>query len=143
MKYYTDSPYPLIKTRPKDAAYDLRYWGQIEEIVLHPHTYGNLITTDLCLTLPENHCGLILSRSGLACRDGIRVSNAPGLIDENYSGELLVYVDNVSDKQFVIKPGDRVAQLLIVPVWQGDTQLGLVDANTDRGSDGFGSSGTA
>jgi dUTP pyrophosphatase len=87
--------------------------------------------------------GLVLPRSGLAHRHGISCVNAPGLVDPNYRGELRVILINHGNEVFEAHAGDRIAQLLIVPL--ATPELVVVDAlpegGDDRGANGFGSSG--
>ncbi len=102
------------------------------------------IGTGLAVAIPEGHAGLVLPRSGLAARHGIALVNAPGLIDSGYRGEIRVLLLNTDrDEAFVIEPGMRIAQLVVVQV----PELTLTEvadlASSARGSAGFGSSGTA
>ena len=85
--------------------------------------------------------GLVTPRSGLAIDHGVGLLNAPGLIDPNYRGEIKVIVHNTSERRYTVEIGDRIAQLLLVPYWA--PELEVVDAlpASERGSNGFGSSG--
>jgi dUTP pyrophosphatase len=85
--------------------------------------------------------GLVVPRSGLAVRHGISVVNGPGLVDPNYRGEVRVVLVNLGEERFEGRAGDRIAQLLLVPYWA--PALRIVDElpPSDRGADGFGSSG--
>ena len=87
------------------------------------------------------YAATLLPRSGLGHKHGIVLGNLVGLIDSDYQGELKVSVWNRSDKDYLIEPGDRIAQLVVVPVVQA--QLKVVDefATSDRGEGGFGHSG--
>ena len=99
------------------------------------------IFTGIKISLPEGYAGLIMGRSGLGTKHGIMPSNAVGLIDSDYRGELCVGLCNVSDKPYTINPLDRIAQLVIVPVLDAFlSEAGVLD-ETDRGDAGFGSSG--
>ena len=100
-----------------------------------------VIPTGLALEIPEGYGGFVLPRSGLAARNGITLLNAPGLIDAGYRGEVQVVFHNTDrEETFVVEPGMRVAQLVVLPV----PGLALVEreelAQTDRGERGFGSS---
>jgi dUTP pyrophosphatase len=101
-----------------------------------------LIPTGLSIFI-ENpaYAALILPRSGLGHKHGIVLGNLVGLIDSDYQGELMISCWNRSKTEFTIQQGDRIAQLIIVPVIQ--TSLNIVEEfnETDRGSGGFGSSG--
>ena len=101
-----------------------------------------LIKTGLSIYIEDpKYAALILPRSGLGHKHGIVLGNLVGLIDSDYQGELMISCWNRGNSAFTISPGDRIAQLIIVPVIQ--TNFRIVDefTETDRGSDGFGSSG--
>jgi dUTP pyrophosphatase len=101
------------------------------------------IGTGIALEIPEGHAGLVLPRSGLAARYGIALVNAPGLIDAGYRGEIRVLLLNTDrTRTFEVAPGDRIAQLVIVPV--ETPAIVEVDALavSERGAAGFGSSGS-
>jgi dUTP pyrophosphatase len=125
------------RTRAGDAGYDLR----ATERVSIPPGGRRLVGTGVAIALPEGVAGLVTPRSGLAIEHGIGLLNAPGLIDPNYRGEIKVILHNGGDRRYTVEIGDRVAQLLLVPYWAPELQV--VDAldATDRGADGFGSSG--
>jgi dUTP pyrophosphatase len=100
-----------------------------------------VIPTGLALEIPEGYGGFVLPRSGLAARNGITLLNAPGLIDAGYRGEVQVVFHNTDrEETFVVEPGMRVAQLVVLPV----PDLALVEreelVQTERGERGFGSS---
>jgi len=102
-----------------------------------------LIPTGIALYIEDpGLAGLLLPRSGLGHKHGIVLGNLVGLIDSDYQGQLFVSCWNRSDTEFTIEAGDRIAQLVIVPVVQ--TSFNIVDefTLTDRGSGGFGSSGS-
>jgi dUTP pyrophosphatase len=121
-----------------DAAFDLH---AAEDVVIEPLGRA-VVGTGVALGLPPGLAALTLPRSGLAARHGISIVNAPGLIDPGYRGEVRVILLNTDrDKAFSVAVGDRIAQLLFLPL----TQVGLeatdaLDA-TQRGPQGFGSSG--
>lgn len=131
-----DSP---TQMRAGDAAADL---PASENVVLAPGARA-LVPTGFALAIPQHACGLILPRSGLALKHGITVLNAPGLIDSGYRGEVKVILLNTSDVSYTVRRGERIAQLLVLPVPSfalvGVTQL--PEAPDERGADGFGSSG--
>jgi dUTP pyrophosphatase len=100
-----------------------------------------VIATGLAVEIPEGHAGFVLPRSGLAARHGITLLNAPGLIDSGYRGEVQVVFHNTdATNTFVVEPGMRIAQLVVLAV----PELRLVEqaelAHSDRGERGFGSS---
>jgi dUTP pyrophosphatase len=100
------------------------------------------VGTGLAVEIPTGHAGLVLPRSGLAAKHGIALVNAPGLIDPGYRGELRVLLLNTDgDEAFEIAPGDRIAQLLLVPfVAAAPVEVAELD-DSERGLAGFGSSG--
>ena len=100
------------------------------------------VGTGLALEVPEGHAALVLPRSGLAARHGIALVNAPGLIDAGYRGEVRVLLLNTDrEAAFSVAPGDRIAQLLLVPFAAADPVEGAELAASQRGEGGFGSSG--
>ena len=126
-----------VRTRPGDAAFDL---SCLEPFSLLPGERA-MVRTGVAIALPPGYAGLVLPRSGLAFRHGVTCANSPGLVDPNYRGELMVILINLGGEAFVAEPGDRIAQLLLVPY--SLPELTVVDAlsETERGADGFGSSG--
>jgi dUTP pyrophosphatase len=99
------------------------------------------VPTGLALELPAGYEGQVRPRSGLASKTGVTVVNAPGTIDSDYRGELVVLLVNLGREPHTIEPGDRIAQLVIAPV----TRARIVEADalteTDRGAGGFGHTG--
>ena len=102
-----------------------------------------LIPTGLALYIADpGLAGMLLPRSGLGHKHGIVLGNLVGLIDSDYQGQLYVSCWNRSETAFTIEPGDRIAQLVIVPVVQASFDIVDEFASTDRGMGGFGSSGS-
>jgi dUTP pyrophosphatase len=100
------------------------------------------VGTGLAVQIPEGVGGLVLPRSGLALKHGVTLVNAPGLIDPGYRGEVRVLMLNTDPTlEFRIGPGDRIAQLLLVPVAHANPRLADALDDTTRGLGGFGSSG--
>ena len=128
---------PPARVRPGDAGYDLR---AIERVVI-PQEGTRLIGTGIAIALPEGVAGLVTPRSGLATQHGLTVLNAPGLIDPNYRGEIKVPLYNTGERRYTVEIGDRIAQLLLVPYWAPALQVVDSLGATERGADGFGSSG--
>ena len=109
-------------------------------LTLHPGERA-LIPTGLAIALPEGFEAQIRPRSGLAVKFGITVLNSPGTIDSDYRGEIRVPLINHGREPFLIERGDRIAQMVIAPVVQvGWSLVGSLD-ETDRGTQGFGSTG--
>ncbi|GMR03145.1 MAG: dUTP diphosphatase [Acidimicrobiia bacterium] len=136
----TDSLYPLPQVaHPFDAGADL---AAAERVEIGPGERA-LVGTGLSMAIPEGYAGFVLPRSGLAIYEGITVINAPGLVDSGYRGELKVGLVNHSDRAFLIEPGDRIAQLVIVAVEQPEfIEVDHLEASS-RGEGGFGSTGVS
>ena len=98
------------------------------------------ISTELFVEVPEGYMMQIVSRSGLSC-DGVVVANAPGIIDSDYRGEVKVILHNQSNRARAVSKGQRIAQGYIVPVISVDFLMVDELNKTERGSNGFGSSG--
>lgn len=121
-----------------DAGLDLR--------ASEPATIGPgeraMVATGIAIAIPAGHAGLVLPRSGLAAKHGIALVNAPGLIDSGYRGELRVLLLNTDrERAFEVSPGDRIAQLLVIPYAACTPREVDVLDETERGDGGFGSSG--
>ncbi len=101
------------------------------------------VPTGLCIALPEGFEAQVRPRSGLALRAGITCLNSPGTVDSDYRGEVKVILANLGEEDFVVRRGDRIAQLVVCPVvraaWR---EMGEMDS-TARGAGGFGSTGAA
>ena len=101
-----------------------------------------LVPTGIAIALPDaRHVALVFARSGLGIKKGICLSNGVGVIDSDYRGQIGVGLVNLSDEDYTVQPGDRIAQLMVVPVVQ--PTLTFVDDldETERGQGGFGSTG--
>lgn len=122
------------------AGYDL-YACIDEDVVIQPGTCKK-IGTGLSIALPNGYCGCLFPRSGLATKQGLRLSNCVGLADSDYRGEYIISLYNDSDVDQTITPGMRIAQLVIMPYLA--VEFNIVDEldSTERGSGGFGSTGT-
>ena len=121
-----------------DAAYDLY---AAEGVVIPPQERA-VVGTGVALGLPPGIAALTLPRSGLAARHGISIVNAPGLIDAGYRGEVRIILLNTDAREaFTIEPGDRIAQLLLVPLPPVSLHEAAELDGTQRGAHGFGSSG--
>ena len=120
-----------------DAGLDL---ASVEEVVLGPGE-RRTVATGLAVAIPAGHAGFVQPRSGLASRQGITVVNSPGLIDAGYRGELKVVLLNTdTDEPFHIRPGDRIAQLVVLAL----PRIAVTEAAdlppSERAERGFGSS---
>ena len=100
------------------------------------------VGTGVAVEIPSGHAGLVLPRSGLAKQHGIALVNSPGLIDAGYRGELRVLLLNTDPAEtFRLAPGDRIAQLIIMPIALAEPLETAALADSSRGDGGFGSSG--
>ncbi|MGI6609285.1 MAG: dUTP diphosphatase [Limnochordia bacterium] len=100
------------------------------------------IPTGIAIQIPErNIMGLVFARSGLAARHGINLANGVGVIDSDYIGEIVCVLQNNREQPYVVHPGDRIAQLVFVPVAVATLRVVEQLESTERGSGGFGSTG--
>lgn len=121
------------------AGMDLR--ANIPESVTLKPLERTIIKTGLFIELPVGYEAQVRPRSGLAAKNGITVLNAPGTIDADYRGEIGVILVNVSNEDFTVENGERVAQLIIAKHERADWNLVTVLSETSRGEGGFGSTG--
>lgn len=120
-----------------DAGLDL---ASCERVVLGPGERAT-VGTGLAVAIPDGCAGFVQPRSGLASRHGITIVNAPGLVDSGYRGELRVVLLNTDTREeFVVEPGMRIAQLVVVPVASVDPVAVEELPESERGVRGFGSS---
>ncbi|HCV79046.1 dUTP diphosphatase [Pseudomonas oryzihabitans] len=135
-----DFPPPSYAT-PGSAGLDLRAMLQ-EDLVLEPGQTA-LIPTGLAIHVADpSLAALILPRSGLGHKHGIVLGNLVGLIDSDYQGELMVSCWNRGQTTFTVSVGERIAQLMLVPVVQAHFDIVESFTETERGAGGFGHSGT-
>lgn len=135
----TEFPLPAYAT-PGSAGLDLRACLDTQ-ITLQPGE-TQLIPTGLAIHIADpSLCATILPRSGLGHKHGIVLGNLVGLIDSDYQGQLMVSMWNRGQTAFDIQPGDRIAQMVFVPVVQASFAIVDEFAATERGEGGFGSSG--
>jgi dUTP pyrophosphatase len=126
-----------VRAYAGDAGLDL---SAAERVELAPGARA-LVGTGLAVAIPEGHAGFVQPRSGLAAEHGITIVNSPGLVDSGYRGELKVILLNTDgERTFVVEPGMRIAQLVVVPVATPRPVEVLELPQTERGERGFGSS---
>ena len=133
-------PEAVLPTRahPGDAGLDLY---SAVDVDVRPGE-REMVPTGVAVAIPEGHAGLVLPRSGLASRHGLTLANAPGLIDAGYRGEVICATVNLDREHPVrIQKGDRIAQLLVVPFAELAPDWVEQLPGSDRGEDGFGSTG--
>ncbi|MCT6699898.1 dUTP diphosphatase [Rheinheimera sp. 4Y26] len=135
----TEYPLPAYAT-PGSAGLDLRALLDAPLELKPGETF--LIPTGIAIHIGDaNLCATILPRSGLGHKHGIVLGNLVGLIDSDYQGQLMVSTWNRGSDSFTIQPGDRIAQLVFMPVVQADFSLVLDFEQSERGEGGFGHSG--
>ncbi len=129
---------PAYQT-PESAGMDLR--ANISESIVLGSLERKLIPTGLFIELPVGFEAQIRPRSGLAFKHGLTVLNSPGTVDSDYRGEIKVLLVNLSNESFEIKPGERIAQMIVSAhervIWEPSHEL----ASSERGSGGYGSTG--
>lgn len=141
VKIVNKSAYPApAYATPFSAGMDLR--ANLTEAVRLPSLGRTMVPTGLYIALPEGYEAQIRPRSGLAAKKGITVLNAPGTVDADYRGEIRVVLVNLSGEDFLIEPGERIAQMVVARhervEWEAAEEL----EDTERGAGGFGSTGT-
>lgn len=122
------------------AGMDLRAFIQ-ESITLKPFE-RTLVKTGLHIELPIGYEAQVRPRSGLALKKGIGILNSPGTIDADYRGEIGIILINLSQEDFIIENGDRIAQMIIAKHERANWEEVEVLSETERGEGGFGSTGT-
>ena len=134
------SKHPLPKYETIFSA-GMDLYADIEESIVLKPMQRTLVKTGLFIALPDNYEAQIRPRSGLSYKKGITVLNSPGTIDADYRGEIGVILVNLSEENFKVDDGERIAQMVIAPYvkaqWSEVEEL----AATDRGEGGFGSTG--
>ena len=130
---------PAYETR-SSAGMDVR--ADIGEAIVLKSMDRALIPTGLFLEIPHGYECQVRPRSGLALKRGVSVLNTPGTIDADYRGEVGVILFNMSDEEFTVENGERIAQLVFAPVLQVEWDESESLSETERGAGGFGSTGT-
>ena len=111
-----------------------------EELVLAPGGRA-MVPTGLAAAVPEGYGAFLFARSGLAVKHGVTLSNCVGVVDSDYRGEIRVGLINQSDRPYTLQPGERIAQLVLLPVYCAEAvECDSLD-DTERGAGGFGSTG--
>jgi dUTP pyrophosphatase len=132
-----DLPVPAY-AHPGDAGADL---VAAEDVKLPPGGRA-VVSTGVAVAVPEGYAAFVHPRSGLAARHGVTLVNAPGTIDAGYRGEILVVLINTDQTEpFVVRRGDRIAQLVVQPVVRANFHPVAVLPPSPRGDGGFGSTG--
>ena len=140
IKIVNQSPFELPQyATPLSAGMDLR--ANITESIMLAPLQRALVPTGIFIEIPEGYEAQIRPRSGLAAKHGISIVNSPGTIDADYRGEIKVILVNLSDKEFVLQSGERIAQMVIAKHEKAEWVLVSNLADSERGAGGFGSTG--
>ena len=139
VKLNNDLPLPMYQTT--DAA-GMDLYAAIEDDIIIPCNGRALIPTGLCIAIPNGYEMQIRPRSGLAVNYGITVLNTPGTIDAGYIGEIGVILINHGNTPFIVKRGDRIAQAVLNKVYHANLIETKFLPPSQRGTKGFGSTGT-
>ena len=138
-KIGTEIPAPFYAT-PGAAAMDLH--ACVDGAVTIPAGGRTVIPTGIAIALPSaEYVALVFARSGLGIKHGVAPANCVGVIDSDYRGEIMVGLHNAGESDYTVQPGDRIAQLMVVPVVQAQVQMVEELDDTARGAGGFGSTG--
>ena len=132
----------VAPTYGSDSAAGADIYADIdEEMTISPHTTV-IVPSGFCIEIPEGYAGLVCARSGLSAKRGLAPANKVGVIDSDYRGEVCVSLHNHGTEPAVVAPHERIAQLVIVPVLTPAFEIAESLTSTERGSGGFGSTGT-
>lgn len=139
-KIGTEIPFPYYAS-PGAAAMDLH--ACLDEAVTLAPGQRAMIPTGIAIALPDpGYVALVFARSGLGIKKGINLSNGVGVIDSDYRGEISVGLFNSSQTAYTVRPGERIAQLAVMPVVRAEIEPADTLDETERGAGGFGSTGT-
>jgi dUTP pyrophosphatase len=130
----------IQRATPGSAAFDL--YAAINNSICIGAKEHSIIPSGLCFEIPYGYVGKVVSRSGMAAKHRIIVTNSPGIIDSDYRGEVMTNLINLSTSKYWVNPGDRVAQILFEKVEDVDIEYVEELSDTYRGNGGFGSTGT-
>ena len=137
-KFEKNIKLPVYKTTGSSGM-DLVAYNK-NKITIHPSKIA-IVPTGISIAIPKNYEIQIRPRSGLAAKSGISVLNTPGTIDSDYRGEIKIILINMSKKKFVVRSGDRVAQMVLCPINKINFKQVKKLPKTIRGKKGFGSTG--
>ena len=141
IKYTKLNKYAQEPTRGSAAAAGYDLYAAISNPIVIPAHSTIKVGTGLAFALPESSFAAIFARSGLATKQGLRPANCVGVCDSDYRGEYIVALHNDTDKEQTINPGDRIAQMILMPyIPMSFEEVKSLD-ETERGQGGFGSTG--
>lgn len=140
VKKLSDTAQLPVRGSEQAAGYDLCA-DIVEQLEIAPGETAK-VTTGLAFAIPEGYFGGIFARSGLSTKKGLRPANCTGVVDSDYRGPVIVALHNDSTQTRVIEPGERIAQLILLPYLAAEFDEVEELDETDRGCGGFGSTGT-
>ena len=132
----------IIPTYGSDFAAGADLYASIDEGITIEPNETKFIPTGLAFEIPVGLVGLVYARSGLSCKKGLAPANKVGVIDSDYRGEVMVALHNHSKEAKSIEPNERIAQIVFTPYIKGNFEIVSALENTERGTGGFGSTGT-
>ena len=131
----------IIPTRGSSQAAGYDLYADIDEpVTIKPHM-TEMIHTGIAIEIPDGYFGAIFARSGLAAKQGLRLANCTGVCDSYYRGEYMVALHNDSIITRIVNPGERIAQLIVMPYLHVEFNETDELTSTERGEGGFGSTG--
>lgn len=131
--------HPPTRGSEKAAGYDL-YAALKEPVVIAPHATVK-IDTGLQFEIPDGYFAAIFARSGIAAKEGLRPANCTGVCDSDYRGNYIVALHNDSETERTVTPGERIAQMIVMPYLSVSFEESEELSSTERGAGGFGSTG--
>ncbi len=134
-------PQAVLPARATEQSAGLDLCACIDEELSVPAGETRVIPTGIAAALPEGTVGLVFGRSGLGIRHGLAPANAVGVIDADYRGEILVGLRNYAKTEYIVRPGERIAQLVVTPILLPEIREADELPETARGAGGFGSTG--
>ena len=135
------TPYAVLPVRATAQSAGLDLCADLRQPITLPPGGSDVFPTGLAVALPQGTVGLVFGRSGLGVKHGVAPSNAVGVIDADYRGEIRVGLANHSQQPYTVEPGERIAQLVVLPVLLPEIcEVSALD-ETGRGAGGFGSTG--
>lgn len=143
IKLLTETAQLPTKGSVNSAGYDLYadfFPENGEFLTIGPHETVK-VPTGISIEIPNGWFGGVFPRSGISSKRGLRPANCVGVIDADYRGEIFVALHNDSDRNQYVTPGERIAQLIMIPFGNIEWQVSEELSSTDRGSSGFGSTG--
>lgn len=140
-KLHEDAKIPEYQSEGA-AALDLHacFYGVKPSLTIRPGRRA-LIKSGIAMAIPEGYMGIVTPRSGLSIKNGITVTNSPGIIDSDYRGDIGTVIQNTETDSFEVKEGDRISQLTLIPIVRGILEEVAELPETVRGEGGFGHTG--